>query len=356
MKTKIWSCLVIPVLFAAACSSKLEEENKALREANAKLATEIAVAKPGAGLPVQANPTKQVPESRAAVQSAEKTLPEAKQTPAVTNTALEIKGEVFIVRRDGQTIKLSLVPVSIVDETELTQFRKSSLWLSKQKSELLEKHGMRQIELTGEISSIASLSAQIDKLEPSRSALAKTIEDTADSVKELKKELASYRGDRDFFAQSARIYREIDKVLDGSKEVGEEWREVAKKIESLQERLRGKKALIPKWQNEVAEGLQELESFDAAKFRLATSLIKGTQCITDGNGEFSLAAPKIENSFICATASRNTGTRTEHFFWLLPLLPEMVGKKIMLSSHNLLQEGGPNGSGAPAVQVPDVAK
>ncbi len=220
-----------------------------------------------------------------------------------------IRGQVFIVTKSHESVKLGLVTIALFPEATV------------------RKH-------------VAMAQA---KAVPEREALELQVSAAEKSISEAKEQVqAALRGTEAAWDRSERIAGEVIAAGDFSKEA-------TKRSDAATNEYYRQRSLITKWQKEVVSrtaayvALQsQYMSWDSGRYFLDGLPSPLARAQTDANGEFTIQVAHKGRFVLAARAERQTLGSTEEYTWLV-LIPEEArdGAKVLLSNETLTTEGSP---------------
>ena len=206
----------------------------------------------------------------------------------------ELKGEVFIVTKGGENIKLGLVEISVIPEAEINAA------IAKKKPAM--------------DSTLAQLKSDFDKASAEYNSVHQRYEQADQNYDRAQKE-----------ATTALLANPLSGGYEQAQKRAVSWSNERSKLFMPDSEARIKKDSA-EWK---AKGFPTAEFFFDG---LPTGI---TKTMTNSNGEFSVTLPRKGKFAIAAHAHRETPE--EKYYWLIWVsLDDQATKTIMLSNHNLM--------------------
>lgn len=260
----------------------------------------------------------------------------------------EISGEVFIVKPNGETVKLSLVTVQLLESEkvgEITNAIAAIKSLEREFSdaerisrELTERAKVIDAKIKAIEKPVESLIAQMEQIRAeTRSAPEFTPADPLDPFGAVNKRMEKINKSR---VQLVKIHAEAKAILEANEgRLNELKKELLETVILPDTKIMkdGKSAgtvYLKLW--EQRKVLQQIEA----------NLIGVASITTDADGRFRLNCAGHKSGFLFTQTTRSFEKNAEHFTWLLPL-PAKSEEKLLLSNHNCVR--GPE-TGATSVK------
>ena len=219
------------------------------------------------------------------------------------NADIALDGDIFIVTKGGENIKLGLVPVGLIPLTDIMQH-------------LQEKEAVASNEITRLEALIKATDAEVDAEERKAPEWAKEAEILFHAVQARREiELLPFN-DKSFYAFNKALVDFLVKVPNYAP--------------------RGWVDSIEKW----SKLIRQRANYYSGEFYFESlpSSVRSTK--TNADGKFQIQVPGTGTYALAAVASRHVGDSVEAYHWLLQI--DTVGespRKIMLSNDNLYKVG-----------------
>jgi hypothetical protein len=212
----------------------------------------------------------------------------------------EIRGQMFIVRKDRETLKLSMVKIDAVDAALVTN-----------RVETINTQVAKKVK---------GLQTEIEDLKQElKEKTAKVWKDHKSELElwdlQISLDIQMYR-DHDMhehdmhehIAARSNVQKQIDQ------QIGQMAAETSQEVEAVKENIKA--------------------ALDPVNYFQEPWPVTVATVITDVDGRFSLKIPMIRKLFLAAHVSREVGTVTEHYCWLVPTTNQ---KDISLNNDNMLK-------------------
>jgi hypothetical protein len=236
----------------------------------------------------------------------------------------DIDGEVFIVVRAGNSIKLGLVEVGLYKSAETAGVVQQAKLTAGETLAAAEK---RNGEAEGEFRE-AGFAQQAAELRYKNAASTLAPDSVFDNAKKL-----------ELFALSAKG-AEFDAVLKSPGSDAEKVAELRKLLPLLEKRI--EEATLGA-SRAAANSVNAQEEFDAAQSMqgVVKTLPPALQTsVTNADGKFRFTGLPPGEYLVAAIASREAGDKPERYAWCVPVEVRPSGAaSVMLSNHNLLAAG-----------------
>jgi hypothetical protein len=214
-----------------------------------------------------------------------------------------ITGQVFIVTRGDQNIKLGLVEVDLIPQQQTYDFLKT-------------KQTAVETEIAARENEFIASSNALKRVEAN---LADYEADNPSTTSKYKSMLDNYETNSNAGIRIALKYQlnEVDKNVGAVKSILEQ------KVADVQMRL-----------DAATTSLTNYPDGDAYFSGFSPSIIQKT--LTDADGKFSLAYSAGTNLALYAKADRLVGTRTEKYYWLINAPTNAEATQVFLSNQNFI--------------------
>jgi hypothetical protein len=230
-----------------------------------------------------------------------------------------IKGQVFLVLKNRQTIKLSLVEIRLLDA------HSSGETFNRERAEAASRLAVLRPKRVALSSGVAELTQAVSRYADGDIAQKKLV---AIFNERTQIATATIRDPSmpEWFKQDAR--KDLTSIR----------ADVAKNADTERLRLSLKTRTVTLLQQAEAElkavsvEIRRLENPETYLSRFSGDVL--ARATTDTDGRFSIVLPAGERFLLAASVSRMTGGEEETFGWLVPVSPENPGE-VVLSNQNL---------------------
>lgn len=234
-------------------------------------------------------------------------------TPSPKATMQAVEGQVFVALKNGSTLRLSAVPVTIYESTILMDF------IQQHKTKWEKERAERQARRAEDYDKLSKLSDE-------QRTLTREIEAKNEQIQALAGQLTP-------LLDQAKFYR--DKIPASLKErmdpLASEFKSLRAQVATSEVKKRSLNSDISLLKNQLeSQDIVLKEDFDQYMFR-QTWPTPALVTTTDADGEFKLELPNRTNFIIRASASRSAYKVEEDYEWLTPV--PLVGPA-HLNNHN----------------------
>jgi len=214
-----------------------------------------------------------------------------------------IAGQVYVRTRGGETIKLSAVPVMLLDR------QKAEDHVAKMSSKLTHQRNEQQARLNGINREIESLESQIKDNVQHRDRIATAMNRATIGLEDLHRAARNSRLTASQRQQISEVIQESNSSIDTSKE---NYSAVMAKLDELNGRLRVEKAARDELQARLIDVQAEL-------FKKPWPVIELTT--TDADGNYSFQVLSRSNLVVVGSAGREMFKGEESYYWLVDVNP-----------------------------------
>lgn len=246
------------------------------------------------------------------------------------------KGQVFIVTRSAENIKLGLVEVVLLDEHDVTAF------LAKKKPAVEAEISVRAENLRKCEQALQEAQHELEEFPKTNVSNSSVFIADKRRRADLKREVEDYRYERRLAIElaDAEKFKELRARLEETVEKEQELNVLEEKLSRLQGPVDATNATFLKRlrsaESQFAEAKDHLEQFPSVNFYLADfSPVPVAKAVTDADGKFELKLPHKARIAVFAKSSRKVGANTENYTWFF-WLPSATDKTPLLLSNNNL--------------------
>jgi hypothetical protein len=225
---------------------------------------------------------------------------------APTSSAVSIRGQAFIRLQNGESIKLGLVPILLIDSNASVRFLKTST-----------EHFRSQWKPNVDRST--SLSTQIDELSAKIASVDR-------ERYEVRVNLAELRGKTDLaVARLTEVWRKLSPLQQSNAQ------QTILKFKADQEPLVAKEAALHSRYDSLGEEKRTMEgtldhlrterkALEKHDYFASWTPVVLANAVTDADGKFTITVPDTRGRyFIYAESSRKLLNKEEHYRWLVPV-------------------------------------
>jgi len=237
------------------------------------------------------------------------------------SAASEIDGEVFVVMKNGNSIKLALVEVGLHRAETAT----SQLAETKQRATAMLATAKQNEEAAIKQAHEADIARQVAELRY-KNALGNL--DRNSSLTTSKR--------LELFTMMA-AGPEFDAILKSEASDTEKLEQLRSLLPILEERIENATVAAAKAAQDSAHAQEELSELESMQFVVKALPPPTEAATTNADGKFRFSGLAPGSYLLAATSSREVGETAERYAWCVPVEVKKLGAvSVMLSNHNLL--------------------